>query len=242
MATPNITLTCTLQDINGNAVQQGTVTIVLFGFGAVLPMIEGTSMLAKVGPIAYSLADGTFDTGLLLWGNDQITPLNQTFYCITIEDNKKNIVQSGIYQFTGTQTIDLSNAQQVAPGIGVPPLQFVTADIWIILPGLTQQQKADINDLIVKLTELGFVKPTRPKPMPPIASMPTGYKALSAPPGNVYTLTRQPYNGQIIGLFYNGTLLLNPLHYSLSGQTITLTFDTAIGDNLCASYVATSLN
>jgi hypothetical protein len=200
--TPNITLTCTLNDLNGNPVQRGTVTIVLFGFGAIMPMIAGTSMLAKVGPIAYSLADGTFDEGLALWGNDQITPLNQTFYCITIEDEKKNVVQAGIYQFVGGGTLDLSDAQQVAPGIGVPPLQAVTNDVWIMEPGYPQ----------------------------------------TAPPGSVYTLSRAPYNGQIIALFYNGQVQINGLHYSLSGQTITLRFSTGLGDNLMATYVGTSVS
>ena len=220
---------------------QGTVTIVLFGFGAILPMIAGTSMLAKVGPVPYTLADGTFSSsGIKLWGNDQITPVNQTFYCITIEDAKKNTVQAGIYQFTGTQTIDLSDALQVGPGIGVPPLQFVTADIWIILPGLTGQQQADIKDLIEELAAQGLAPPPPGGAAPEV--MPPGYKALSAPPGSVYTLTRTPYNGQIIALFYNGTAQINPLHYTLSGRTITLNFTTGVGDNLYASYVAASLN
>ena len=49
---------------------------------------------------------------VLLWGNDVITPAG-TYYAISILDTQKNVVQSGIYQFTGTQTIDLSNAVQV---------------------------------------------------------------------------------------------------------------------------------
>lgn len=239
MATPNITLTCTLHDISGNPVTRGTVTIVLFGFGAVLPMIAGTSMLAKVGPVQYSLADGTFDTGLKLWGNDQITPLLQTYYCITIEDEKKNIVQSGIYQFTGTGTIDLSNAQQVSADIGVPPLQFVTADVWIIT-SLSEQQQASWKDLLDQLEAVGRIAPpTRPKVLP---EPPPSYKSFSAPRGTTYTLSRTPYNGQIIGLFYNGTIQINPLHYTLSGRTITLNFSTSLGDNLYACYVATSVN
>ena len=241
MATPQITLTCTLNDLNGQPVNRGTVTIVLFGFGAALPMVAGTAMLAKIGPVAYSLADGTFATGLKLWGNDQISPPG-TYYAITIEDEKKNVVQTGIYQFTGSETIDLSNAPQVVPGIGTPPLQYVTADVWIILPGMSGQLLADMGDLVDQLTRLGYAPPARPKPIPTAALLPPGFRSLSASPGNTYVLTRTPYGGKIIALFYNGSLLIPTLHYSISGLTITLTFSTSLGDNLLASYVATTVN
>lgn len=58
-------------------------------------------------------------------------------------------------------------------------------------------------------------------------------------PGSTYTLTYAPYNGALLGLYYGGNLLLPGVHYSISGQTITLNFSTGIGDNLCAVYVAT---
>jgi len=243
MATPGITLTCTLHDINGNPVNKGVVTIVLFGFGPNLPSIVGTSMLAKVGPVQYSLADGTFDSGLKLWGNDQITPLNQTYYCITIEDDKKNIVQSGIYQFSGTQTIDLSNAPQINPILGTPPLQFVTADIWIILPGSSSQVLTPMGELVTQLEKVNTETPMRrPKPYPGQDRLLPTFRSFASPPGNTYTLSRTPWNAQLIGLWYNGLLLLPTASYTLVGRTITLTFSTGLGDNLYASYVASTVS
>lgn len=59
-------------------------------------------------------------------------------------------------------------------------------------------------------------------------------------PGSAYNLTYPPFAGSLLGLYYNGNLLIPGLHYSISGQTVTLNFSTGIGDNLCAVYVATS--
>lgn len=116
-AVPEVTLTVTLQDFTGDDVSNGALIITLCGFGQTLPRIEGTSMIARPGPLTFKLAAGTSE-GISLWGNDQITPLAfdgspLTYYSIALVDNKNNIVQSGIYQFIGEQTIDLSDAPQL---------------------------------------------------------------------------------------------------------------------------------
>lgn len=59
-------------------------------------------------------------------------------------------------------------------------------------------------------------------------------------PGSTYTLRYSPYNGTLLGLFYNGNYQIPGLHYTLTGQTITLNFSTGIGDNLAAVYVASA--
>jgi hypothetical protein len=102
----NITLTVNLQDFMGNADDNGSLIITLCGFNQNLPRVNGTAMLAKVGPITIQLPTGT-TTSIPLYGNDQITP-SGTYYTIAIMDDKRNIVQSGIYVFTGTGTFDLS--------------------------------------------------------------------------------------------------------------------------------------
>lgn len=129
-ATPQITLNVNLLDISGGAVTNGTVTVTLCNFGPTLPSIQGTAMLARTGPVAYKFPTGS--GSITLWGNDVINPVNATYYAITVEDDKKNVVQAGIYQFTGTQTLDLSQAAQISPYIGVPPLQYITADLFQI--------------------------------------------------------------------------------------------------------------
>ena len=195
--TPQITLTATLQDQSGQPLPKAQLIITLCGYGPTLPCIIGTSMLAQVGPVEYTLLDGTAD--LPLWGNDVITPAG-TFYSIQLVDNKKNVVQAGIYQFTGSGTIDLSNAPQILPGPGggiTPPLQYLTSTLW----------------------QVGIGQGT-----------------------NVYTLPRSVYNNQLLGLYYNGTLQIPGLHYTLTNRTITLTnWSTQAGDNLFALYVATTL-
>lgn len=119
-ATPNITLTATLDDLTGAAAgstaNPAKLRIALCAFGPVLPLIAGTAILAKTGPFSvYSTGNAISVT---LWGNDQITP-NTTFYSIEVLDGEDNVVQCGMYKFTGgPATIDLSNAVQIVPPYG----------------------------------------------------------------------------------------------------------------------------
>ena len=121
--TPQITLTATLLDISG--VQSGSVAspsilrIALAGFGLTLPCIPGTANIVQPGPEDY-LDTGTGLISVPLWGNDVITP-STTYYAITLLDGDGNILQTGAYKFTGTQTIDLSNAPQIYPTPPVSP-------------------------------------------------------------------------------------------------------------------------
>lgn len=120
-ATPNITLTATLLDYSGNtlgsASQPAWLRIALCGFGPVLPCVPGTGNIAKATSwnldIPYA---GSLPT-TKLWGNDQITPAG-TYYVIEVLDTQRNVLQAGVYQFTGGPlTIDLSNATQILPPI-----------------------------------------------------------------------------------------------------------------------------
>ena len=128
MATPNITLTATLLDYSGNelgsATQPAWLRIALCGFGPTLPCVVGTANLGKISSwfvdIPYVGVPLTGGTAIKLWGNDQITPAG-TYYAISILDTQKNVLQTGIYQFTGGPlTIDLSNAVQIVPPFGFP--------------------------------------------------------------------------------------------------------------------------
>lgn len=110
-ATPNTTLTATLQDFSGNPVSGGFLIIKLCGYGQVLPRIVGTSIIARIDPPPMFLQGG-ISAGVPLWGNDQITPAG-TYYAIALMDDKKQILQSGIYQFNDAGLIDLSNAPQL---------------------------------------------------------------------------------------------------------------------------------
>jgi hypothetical protein len=120
--TPQITLTATLEDITGVAAgttaNPAKLQIVLCNYGLTLPQIPGTSTIAKKTTTVYSTGG---QISVALWGNDVLTPVNNTYYAITVFDGEGNVVQSGNYQFTGTQTIDLSNAPQLNP-VPLPPV------------------------------------------------------------------------------------------------------------------------
>jgi hypothetical protein len=118
--TPQITLTANLQSILAGAEAAGYLRITLCAIGPILPCVPGTSMLADgtipqiIGPQA-----GSTPLSILLYGNDVITPAG-TFYEIAVLDANKNAIQAGNYQFSGTETIDLSNAIPMVGPYGFP--------------------------------------------------------------------------------------------------------------------------
>lgn len=127
--TPGITLTFTLVDFEGNelgsATQPAWLRVALCNFGSNLPRIPGTAVIGEVSSwfadIPYFGTPGTID----LWGNDQITP-SGTYYSIAVLDTNKNVVQTQLYVFTGTTTVDLSSATPFNPPNppGLPQLQL----------------------------------------------------------------------------------------------------------------------
>lgn len=122
---PGITLTATLLDYSGS--QLGSIAkpaylrIALCGYGQMLPRVSGVGMIGKSvswpGDIPYTGSA----LNVKLWGNDVLTPSN-TYYSIAVLDENRNVIQSGLYQFSGTQTIDLSAAPQVIPSVPPPPI------------------------------------------------------------------------------------------------------------------------
>lgn len=116
--TPQITLTFDLLDFDGNKIgsasQPAWLRIALCNFGSNLPRVQGAGVIAKVSSwwidVLYVGTTGTVQ----LWGNDQIIPAN-TYYAISALDIDKNVVQTNLYVFTGTQTIDLSGADPINP-------------------------------------------------------------------------------------------------------------------------------
>jgi hypothetical protein len=125
MATPEITLTVTLQDLTGTDVSNSSLSITLAGYGQALPKIIGTAMIAKTGPMRFKFAGGETIPNIKLWGNDQISP-SGTYYAIEVIDDKHNVVQSGVYIFEGgVQSIDLSNATPVTLQPEPPPFALL---------------------------------------------------------------------------------------------------------------------
>ena len=113
--TPQITLTANLESILGAAEVSGYLRITLCGYGPQIPAVPGTCMIADAGiPMFVGPQVGATPLSIALWGNDVITPAN-TFYEVSVLDANKNVIQSGMYTFTGSGTIDLSQAGQILP-------------------------------------------------------------------------------------------------------------------------------
>jgi hypothetical protein len=269
--TPQITLTALLGTISGAAAgstsNPARLRIALCGFGATLPAIPGTQNVALVGPTEYfdSGAGFTGGTAIKLWGNDVISPPG-TWYEIAVIDGNENVVQCGAYQFAGTQTIDLSQAQQMLAGVtylavAVPngpfpgasyelPLTFapLAGNPLLYYGGLLQDAKwfeLNANYLSLNFTtapgdSLYMQYPTQQfgagAAMTPWIAIANGVF-----PGRAYTLPTAPPGAQLVGIFYNGGFQRPGIDYNLNGQNLTMTFDTDAPNpdapSLCALYM-----
>jgi hypothetical protein len=121
--TPQITLTVDLKDFSGDELgslaNPAFIRIGLCSFGPSLPRIPGTAMVGKVASWPADIPYVGTPQNIKLWGNDVIVPAG-TYYMISVLDPNRNVIQSGIYQFTGTTTIALSDAPQLSE----PPHQL----------------------------------------------------------------------------------------------------------------------
>jgi hypothetical protein len=140
--TPQITLTFDLLDYSGNklgsATQPAWLRIALCNFGANLPRIPSAGVIGKVSSwfvdVPYYGTTGT----VLLWGNDVIVPgPDLTYYAISVLDAQRNVVQTALYQFDGTLTIDLSNATPFDPTNPAALAKLEIADCTGAVPGTT---------------------------------------------------------------------------------------------------------
>jgi hypothetical protein len=256
--TPQITLTATLQDVSGDAAgttaSPAVLRIALCGFGLVLPCIVGTSNLARVGPEDF------YDTGsgidIKLWGNDVINPLG-TYYAITILDGDGNILQCGSYQFTGTQTIDLSSAPQIVPTNSIaylpttgdyPGTTYIAPGVVVAVaydgdlqrPGidytlsnggkqinLTFSTTADEGENISALCTIVI-----PSSLAPGASLLKYVPATGDIPGAIGTVYTAP--GKVVAVAYNGALQSSTYYNILTDDTFDLTFPTYAEDTVYA--------
>ena len=257
--TPGITLTATLQDISGNDDNASSLVVALAGFGANLPRIVGTSMLAKVGPLSIPLANG-IETALLLWGNDAILPAG-TYYAISVVDDQGNVVQCGAYQFNGIQAIDLSVAPPYTgpaltpPGLAdaivptgtgtafslpsapVPPLSLELYENGILLkPGVDYTLSGAALSLTVALGAGGALVAYYRMGA---ALLPTVF-ADGTVPGGAGTARAWPTSPSpplSLKLFMNGVMLTQGPDYTLVAQNITLTFvPDPVNDRFLAWY------
>lgn len=254
--TPQITLTATLQDISGD--EAGSVAnpailrIALAGFGLVLPCIPGTSNLVRVGPQDFE-DDGSGQISVKLWGNDVINPLG-TYYAITLLDGDGNILQTGAYQFTGSETIDLSSAPQIVPtnslvfatctGV-VPGTVYMAPGIVVAVTynGVLQRFGIDYTlsngNRQINLTFAtvdgdnvsALCTVLIPSSLAPGASMLQYVACTGAIPGDAGTVYTAP--GQILAGVYNG-VLQGSAFCTITGNTMIFNFSTYAGDTVYA--------
>lgn len=158
-----ITLTATLQDFTGAPIGSvagagpSKLCIMLCAFGNQLPRILGTSLIGRPGPIYFDSTSGSFSVSL--YGNDVISPVNQTYYAISLLDPQGNVVQTGAYQLTGSGTFDLSNlTPMVFPGTAGSTIQN------LLLAGIpvTQNATGTVNGINPSFT---FSAPQTPAPI-----------------------------------------------------------------------------
>lgn len=129
--TPQITLTFTLLDYQGNqlgsATQPAWLRIALCNFGANLPRVPGAGIIGMVTSWQVDIPYYGVEGSIKLWGNDVIVPgPNITYYAISVLDAQKNCVQTALYQFAGTETVDLGGANPINPPNppGIPQLEY----------------------------------------------------------------------------------------------------------------------
>lgn len=255
MPTPQVTLTAHLDDlagaVAGSTANPAKLLLALCGFGLTLPRIVGTALLAKIGP--YALLDTGAGISAQLWGNDQIDPAD-TYYTLTVVDGDGNVVQCGMYRFTGTGTIDLSNAVQItptnslaySPTSGAVPGNSYTAPgaiIVLFLNGVALQPGIDYSTtddgtaaLLAFNTDAGDVVTAlcavvSAGELIPGAWLLSWQACTGAVPGTVYVAPSRATAAAI-----NGVLQRPLIDYTLSadGLTITFTVATIAGDKIHA--------
>lgn len=131
--TPAITLNFTLLDYQGDELgspdQPAWLRIALCNFGSFLPRVEGAGVIGQVSSWFIDIPYiGEGEQHVMLWGNDVIVPgPDITYYQISVLDANKNVVQTGLYQFDGEETVDLSTATPINPPDppGIASLQYL---------------------------------------------------------------------------------------------------------------------
>jgi hypothetical protein len=131
-----------LKDLFGALVNYGSLNVQLCGFDPQLPRVAGTGLLANIAPIKVECPLGTYD--FTIYGNDVITPAN-TYYAITVLDDRNNVVQAAAYQFANGVDTALDQVAPYDPASGfVPPAPGVVAGTVIVPYGLNPNFDASL--------------------------------------------------------------------------------------------------
>lgn len=110
---------------------QGSVDVMLCGYGSQVPRVNGESLVARISTTALPAAsDGTFTFECA--GNDTIVPIG-TYYAITIRDENGDIAQVNAYRFIGSGSYDLSLTDPYDPNQPPPPLPPLITNLLLVV-------------------------------------------------------------------------------------------------------------
>jgi hypothetical protein len=170
MATP-VTVTGTISAAANDAHVQGTVDVMLCGYGSQVPRVNGQSLVGRITTMSILAdVDGLFT--IQLAGNDQIVPAG-TYYTITIRDENGDIAQVNAYRFlSSTSSYDLNLIDPYDPNQPPPPLPpLITNLLQIVAPA---------NDMVFD----GSIYTSFQTTLPGTATEPVFQDMV---PGNLYT-------------------------------------------------------
>ena len=127
------TVTGTLQDVQGNAIINGSLTAQLCGYGSQFPRYNGGHVIGN--PEAHIQPSGTPPGSFEfeLDGNDIVVPAG-TYYTITVADENGDVVQCNAYQFLDGQTYDLNLIKPFDPNQPPPPLPPLITNQLLVVP------------------------------------------------------------------------------------------------------------
>jgi len=100
-----VTVTGNFEGLTGTGT--GYVVISLINYANNVPRVSGTGVI--INPVYQSSTGSSFST--TLWGNDAITPSN-TYYQVDYYTGT-TLISSGVYQFIGSGSYDLSTTSPV---------------------------------------------------------------------------------------------------------------------------------
>lgn len=266
-ATPGITLTASLQDVSGNAVANGILRITLCGYGQVLPHVSGTSMIAAVDAIerlatgsttniklwgndqisppgtfyAISLEDA--HRNIVQSGNYVFTGV-ETIDLSTAQQIDVPVfpmlsnLQVGVTVFVGNTILLELPQTPTMPLIYLsyngnfqrPGIDYTLSGNTITLQFVAQAGDNLIYAYIGTQPAAGLVVPN-----PQLTNLQT--ETLLGV-GNTFHLSKSSAFAFLLGLFYNGSLLVpGGVHYTFTlPNLVTLNFAVQNGDNLYALY------
>jgi hypothetical protein len=111
---------------------QGSVDVMLCGYGSQVPRVNGQSLVARITTTGLTAAaDGTFEFECA--GNDVIVPAG-TYYTVTIRDENGDIAQVNAYRFIGSGSYDLTLTDPYDPNQPPPPLPPLITNLLLVVP------------------------------------------------------------------------------------------------------------